>query len=127
VSLKAGTHAEITHGGEDATRVNDSNEFFPTLEERERRVGLRRRDDVLLALNDLNLRHAGVIPTRLREKLADEGMQIHGHSITELIAVVLGSEERFPLKERRTSPRRRRRFLPSDEELVSAISRRYQG
>ncbi len=50
-----------------------------------------------------------------------------GGTITELIDVVLGTQDQFMLKERRTGRRRRRlTFVPTDEELVSVISRRYQ-
>jgi hypothetical protein len=106
----------------------ENKEFYSPLEEGERRIGLRRLDDVLQALEELNLREAGEIPTGLKEKLVDEGIPIHGNSITELIDVVLASQERFLLQERRSGPRRRRRqtFAPTDEALASVISRRYQ-
>ena len=129
MSLTAGTDAdaETSQQGEDAMRHYDDNWFFSTLEESERRVGLRRLDDVVQALEELNLRQAGKIPMSLREKLVDEGIPIHSSRIRELIDVVLGSQELFLLKERRTSPRRRRgHFIPSDAELVSVISHRYQ-
>jgi hypothetical protein len=127
MSLKAGMDAETYPEGEEAMRDYDDNEFFATLEESERRVGLRRLDDVVRALEELNLRQAGKIPTSLKERLVDEGIPIHSNSVRELIDVVLGSQELYLLKERRNGPRRRRaRFLPSDEELVSVISHRYQ-
>jgi hypothetical protein len=127
MSLKAGTDAEISPEPEDAMRDYDDNEFFSTLEESERRVGLRRLDDVVRALEELNLRKAGKMPTSLKERLVDEGIPIHSNSVRELIDVVLGSQELYLLKERRNGPRRRRgRFLPSDAELVSVISHRYQ-
>ena len=70
---------------------------------------------------------AGEIPTSLKTKLADAGILIHGSSITELIDVVLGSQEQYLLQERRTGRRRRRlTYIPTDEELVSVIFRRYQ-
>ena len=108
-------------------RNGHDKEFFSPLEEGERRAGLRRLDDLLRALEELNMREAGELPTSLREKLLREGIPVHGNTITELIDVVLGSQELFLLKERRTGSRRRRhQFLPSDEELVSVISGRYQ-
>jgi hypothetical protein len=65
-------------------------------EEIERRAGLQRLDDILGALEELNVREAGEIPTG-------------------------------PRKERRIGPRRRRRrYVPADEELASVILRRYQ-
>jgi hypothetical protein len=131
VALKAGTGAEITDGGEDGKRDHVDREYlsayFSILEHSERRVGLRRLDDAVEALEELNLREAGKIPTSLKEKLVNKGIPIHSNRIAELIDVVLGSQELFLLKERRIGlRRRRRRFLPSDEELVSVISRRYQ-
>ena len=73
------------------------------------------------------MREAGELPSSLKEKLLREGIPVHGNSITELIDVVLGSQDQFMLKERRTGRRRRRlTFVPTDEELVSVISRRYQ-
>jgi hypothetical protein len=84
-------------------------------------------DDVVQALEELDLREAGQIPTRLKEKLLHVGIPIHGSSITELIDVVLGSQEKFLLQERRTGRRRRRlTYVPTDEELASVVSRRYQ-
>jgi hypothetical protein len=108
-------------------RNGHDKEFFSPLEEGERRAGLRRLDDLLRALEELNMREAGELPTGLKEKLLREGIPVHGNSITELIDVVLGSQDQFMLKERRTGRRRRRlTFVPTDEELVSVISRRYQ-
>jgi hypothetical protein len=108
-------------------RNHDNKEFFSPLEEGERRAGLRRLDDVLQALEELNLREAGEIPTSLKTKLADAGILIHGSSITELIDLVLGSQEQYLLQERRTGRRRRRlTYVPTDEELVSVLFRRYQ-
>ena len=73
------------------------------------------------------MREAGEIPTTLKEKLLREGIPVHGTTITEIIDVVLGSQEQFMLKERRTGRRRRRlTFVPTDDELVSVISRRFQ-
>jgi hypothetical protein len=127
MSLKAGTNAGISPGGEHGMSDYDNNDFFSTLEESERRVGLRRLVDVIQALEELNLRQRGKIPTSLKEKLVDEGIPLHSNSIAELIDVVLGSQELFLLKDRRAAPRRRRgHFVPSDEELVSVISHRYQ-
>jgi hypothetical protein len=107
-------------------RNHDNKEFFSPLEEGERRAGLRRLDDFLQALEELNMREAGEIPTSLKTKLAGAGIAIHGSSITELIDVILGSQEKFLLQERRTGRRRRLTVVPSDEELVSVIFRRYQ-
>ena len=102
-------------------------EFFSPLDEGDRRAGLRRLDDLLLALEELNMREAGEIPTTLKDRLLREGIPVSGNTITELIDVVLGTQDQFMLKERRTGRRRRRlTFVPTDEELVSVISRRYQ-
>jgi hypothetical protein len=103
-------------------------EFYSPLDENDRRAGLRRLDDLLLALETLNVRATGM-PPALREKLQAEGIPVKDDStITDLIDIVLSSQEQFMLKERRTGRRRRRlTFIPSDEELVSVISRRYTG
>ena len=103
-------------------------EFFSPLDEGERRAGLRRLDDLLLALEELNLREAGEIPQSLREKLLVEGIPVRTETtITDLIDIVLSSQDQYMLKERRTGRRRRRTaFVPSDDEIVSVISRRYQ-
>jgi len=108
-------------------RDAQDNEFFSPLDEGERRARLRRLDDILFALEELNMREAGEIPTALKDKLLGEGIPVSGTTITELIDVVLGSQDQFMLKERRTGRRRRRlTFVPTDEELASVISRRYQ-
>ena len=131
MALKARTDAEITDAGEDGKLDHGHHEFrpayFSTLEHGERRVGLRRLNDAVEALEDLNLRDAGKIPTSLKEKLVNKGIPIHSNRIAELIDMVVGSQELFLLKERRIGlRRRRRRFLPTDAELVSVISRRCQ-
>ncbi len=104
-------------------------EFFSPLDEDDRRAGLRRLDDLLLALENLNLREAGGMPEALRQKLQREGIPVtDSTTVTELIDIVLGSQEQYMLRERRTGRRRRRlTFIPTDEDLVSVISRRYAG
>ncbi|MDQ6746657.1 MAG: hypothetical protein M3010_00920 [Candidatus Dormibacteraeota bacterium] len=104
-------------------------EFFSPLDEDDRRAGLRRLDDLLLALENLNLREAGGMPEALRQKLQREGIPVNDSTtVTELIDIVLGSQEQYMLRERRTGRRRRRlTFIPTDEDLVSVISRRYAG
>ncbi|MFN2465673.1 MAG: hypothetical protein ABR598_05340 [Candidatus Dormibacteria bacterium] len=103
-------------------------DFYSPLDEENRRAGLRRLDDLLLALENLNLREHGM-PEGLRLKLQAEGIPVHeATTVTELIDIVLSSQEQYMLKERRTGRRRRRlTFIPTDEELVSVISRRYSG
>ena len=102
-------------------------EFYSPLDENERRAGLRRLDDLLLALEELNMREAGQMPEALRAKLSAEGIPVReSTTVTELIDIVLSSQEQFMLRERRTGRRRRRlTCIPADEELVSVISRRY--
>ncbi|HEV1998760.1 MAG TPA: hypothetical protein VGR61_11605 [Candidatus Dormibacteraeota bacterium] len=104
-------------------------EFYSPFDENDRRAGLRRLDDLLLALEELNMREAGAMPQALREKLTREGIPVRDETtLTDLIDMVLGSQDQFMLKERRTGRRRRRlSFIPTDEELVSVISRRYSG
>jgi hypothetical protein len=104
-------------------------DFYSPLDEKDRRAGLRRLDDLLLALEELNMREAGGMSAALREKLQREGIPVKDDTtVTDLIDIVLSSQEQFMLKERRTGRRRRRlTFIPSDEELVSVISRRYTG
>jgi hypothetical protein len=110
-----------------ANRHGDNLVFYSPLEEIKRRAGLRRLDDILRALEELNVREAGEIPTGLRQELRDSGVSVRGNSISALIDLVLGSQEQFLLKERRIGPRRRRRrYVPTDEELASVILRRYQ-
>jgi hypothetical protein len=124
----AGTKVLRSQQEEMPVREAQDKEFFSPLDEGERRAGLRRLDDILLALEELNMREAGEIPIALKERLLREGIPVSGNTITELIDVVLGSQDQFMLKERRTGRRRRRlSFVPTDEELVSVISRRYQG
>jgi len=98
-------------------------EFFSPLEEGERRIHLRRLDDVLAALEDLNLREQE-LSASLREKLVNEGIPLlSGATVTELIDLVLSRQEDFMLKERRTGPRRRRlSYVPNDDDLVRVIS-----
>jgi hypothetical protein len=102
-----------------ALRKTDNLVFFSPLAEPERRIGLRRRDDVLGALEELNLREAVEIPTSLKQKLREVGIPLRGHSISELIDLVLGSQEDYLLKERRTG--RPRRGAPTERELISQI------
>jgi hypothetical protein len=103
-------------------------EFYSPLEEGERRNRLRRLDDLLATLEELNLREAGELPSTLRERMVLEGIPVQvSSSITDLIDLVLSSQEQYMLRERRKGPRRRRMtFIPTDEELVSVISRRYR-
>jgi hypothetical protein len=112
----------------EATLVRDTQdqEFFSPLQEGERRAGLRRLDDLLSALEELNMREAGELPQALREKLLVEGIPVHtGSTATDLLDMVLSSQEQYMLKERRTGRRRRRlSYIPTDAELVSAVSRR---
>jgi hypothetical protein len=104
-------------------------EFYSPLDENDRRAGLRRLDDLLLALENLNLRESGGMPESLRAKLQQEGIPVKDSTtVTELIDIVLSSQEQYMLKERRTGRRRRRlTFIPTDDELVSVISHRYSG
>lgn len=101
-------------------------DFFSPLEEGERRNRLRRLDDLLAALEDLNLREDGVLSQGLRDRLLVEGIPVKPTTtVTDLIEMVLSSQEQFMLRERRTGRRRRRlSFVPDDQELVSVISHR---
>ena len=73
------------------------------------------------------MREAGEISTSLKQKLLREGVPAHGSSISELIDVVLGSQQQFMLQERRTGRRRRRlTYVPTEDDLISVISARYQ-
>jgi hypothetical protein len=109
-------------------REAQEKEFYSPLEEGERRNRLRRLDDLLATLEELNLREAGELPSTLRERMVLEGIPVQvSSSITDLIDLVLSSQEQYMLRERRKGPRRRRMtFIPTDEELVSVISRRYR-
>jgi len=108
-------------------RNSSDREYWSPLDEGERRGRLRRLDDILDALEDLNLREQGEIPSRLRDRLLVEGIPVTtAASVTDLIDLVLSSQEQYMLKERRTGPRRRRlSYIPDDDELVSVISHRF--
>jgi len=103
-------------------------EFFSPLDEGERRAGLRRLDDLLVALEELNLRESGGMPEALRAKLQREGIPVKPDtSVTDLIDIVLSTQDQYMLKERRTGRRRRRlAYLPTDDDLVSVISQRFR-
>jgi hypothetical protein len=103
-------------------------EFFSPLDEGERRNRLRRLDDLLSALEDMNLREEGEITQSLRDRLLLEGIPVKPTAtVTDLIDIVLNSQDQYMLKERRTGKRRRRlSFVPTDDELVSVISSRIQ-
>ena len=73
-------------------RKEHEKEFFSPVEKGERRAGLRRLDDLLLALEELNMREAGEFPTSLGEKLLREDRPVHSSTINELIDVVLGNQ-----------------------------------
>lgn len=108
-------------------RTEHDKEFFSPLEKDERRAGLRRLDDLLAALEELNVREAGEIPISLQEKLVREGVPVHGSSVNELIDLVLGSQQEFMLQERRSGKRRRRlTYVPTEDDLISVISGRYE-
>ncbi|MHB8508709.1 MAG: hypothetical protein ACYDGR_08695 [Candidatus Dormibacteria bacterium] len=103
-------------------------EFFSPLEEGERRNRLRRLDDLLAVLEELNLRAQGELPGTFRERLLREGIPVKTDSnVTDLIETVLSSQEQYMLHERRAPGRRRRRlsYIPSDDELVSVLSNRF--
>jgi hypothetical protein len=107
-------------------RKEHDKEFFSPLEKDERRAGLGRLDDLLAALEQSNLREAGEIPISLKERLLREGVPIHGSNINELIVLVLGSQQEFMLQERRTGKRRRLTYIPTEDDLISVISGRYE-
>ncbi|HEV3232682.1 MAG TPA: hypothetical protein VG245_10565 [Candidatus Dormibacteraeota bacterium] len=104
-----------------------SPDFFSPLDESERRQRLRRLDDLLTALEDLNLREQGDLPQRLKDRMIAEGIPVrNAATVTDLIDVVLASQEQYMLKERRTGRRRRRlSFIPTDDDLVAVISSRF--
>lgn len=76
----------------------------------------------------MNLRDAGTMPDVLREKLRREGIPVQPtSSVTDLIDIVLSTQEQYMLKERRTGRRRRRlAYIPTDDDLVSVISSRFR-
>jgi len=101
-------------------------EYYSPLDESDRRSRLRRLDDLLDALEDMNMREQGELPPRLRDRLLIEGIAVNQTaSVTDLIDMVLSSQEQYMLKERRTGPRRRRlTFVPTDDDLVSVLTHR---
>jgi hypothetical protein len=109
-------------------RNGQDREYYSPLEEGERRIRLRRLDDLLGALEDLNLREQGQLPPGLRDRLLIEGIPVQSSStVTDLLDMVLSSQEQYMLKERRTGPRRRRlSFIPTDDELVQVLASRFR-
>lgn len=65
------------------------------MEESERRVRLRDLDDVLDALERLNLKDSSTVPQALRERLNQAGVKTAGLSVTELIEQVWSLQEEF--------------------------------
>ena len=102
-------------------------EFFSTLDESDRRNRLRRLDDLLAVLEELNLREQGALPKGLRERLLVEGIAVRTESnVSDLIEMVLSSQEQYMLHERRAGRRRRRiSYIPTDDELVYVLSTRF--
>jgi len=102
--------------------------FYSPLEEGDRRLRLRRLDDLLDALEQLNLAEQGEIPPTLRDQLIAEGIPVSPRAtVTDLIDLVLTGQEQYMLKERRTGRRRRRMaFIPTEQDLVQGIRHRFQ-
>ncbi len=101
-------------------------DFYSPLDEGERRNRLRRLDDLLLALEELNLKSNGELPSGFVSKLLVEGIPIRPTSTaTDLLEMVLLCQEQYMLKERRAGRRRRRlSFIPSDEDIVWGLTAR---
>lgn len=78
----------------------------------ERRTNLRRLDDILEALERLNLRDATELPPGVRERLEQEGIPVEaGVTFTRLIELVWGTQERYLIDlkaDRRKGSRRSR-------------------
>jgi len=99
--------------------VIDSRTERPLSSDPLRRVRLRRLDDLLAELEDLNLHGATALPARLAEKLRAAGV---GHpseaSITEVIDLLFRAQERYlqPMPTIRTG----RRMRPAHANLRGA-------
>ncbi len=64
--------------------------------ETERRSNLRRLDDILEALERLNLRDARELPAAVRQRLEQEGIVVEpGVTFTRLIELVWAAQERY--------------------------------
>ncbi len=78
--------------------------------EAERRYHLRRLDDLLEALERLNLAEARELPPNVRERLEKEGITCElGVTFTRLIELVWAQQERYLIDlkaDRRKGPRR---------------------
>jgi hypothetical protein len=80
--------------------------------ETDRRTNLRRLDDLLEALERLNLKDATVLPAPIRSRLEKEGINVEpGVSFTQLIELVWAAQERYLIDlkaDRRKGSRRAR-------------------
>jgi hypothetical protein len=65
------------------------------MEESERRARLRELDDVLDALERLNLKDTSTLPQPLRQQLSEVGVKTAGQSVTELIEQVWAAQEEY--------------------------------
>jgi hypothetical protein len=83
----------------------------------ERRRGLRRLDDLLDALEELNLKEDPALPAPLRDRLKLAGIDDpDSHPIPALVERVLDAQEQFMIKlepDRRVAERRSRPPLPA--------------
>jgi len=87
----------------------------PPLGHEERRNNLRRLDDVLEALEQLNLHDQTELPDSLARRLVELGIkQPYDFTITQLIEKVWGIQQPFLVKVVVERRRRRRRRMPID-------------
>jgi hypothetical protein len=93
----------------------------------ERRTNLRRLDDILEALERLNLRDATELPPGVRERLEHEGIPVEsGVTFTRLIELVWGAQERYLIDlkaDRRKGSRRSREGSLPPRVLDDFLSR----
>lgn len=92
----------------------------PSIGHEERRNNLRRLDDVLEALEQLNLHDQTELNDALARRLVEVGIQQpYDFTITQLIEKVWGIQQPFLVKVVVERRRRRRRRMPID--LLSTI------
>jgi|GEM_PF-2682495 hypothetical protein len=102
-------------------------EFYSPYPEEERRKQLRRLDDILEALEQLNLNEQSELTPELKRILESHGLKPEKATITQLIEEIWKLQEKYMLQipvERRKSQRRRPpRTFRLEVVIDSAIAR----
>jgi hypothetical protein len=108
--------------------ITKGTDFISPIEDSIRRRQLRRLDDILVTLEELNLREDGKIPKILREKMTSERIPLTDSStISDLIEMVFRNQEPFMLQDRRKTQRRRLPYYElSEPNLALSISKKFR-